>query len=85
MGGPSIVFTRKAVADETVVPEWTNLGTSIVGIAASHLDPYSMCQHMPTRFTCVRILIRKPTDLCHGRRKPEVLKNGHVLFSTNHT
>ena len=48
VGGPSIVFTRKAVVDETFISKSTNLCKSIVGIDASQLYPYSMCQPMPT-------------------------------------
>ena len=47
-GGPSIVFTRKAVVDETFTRNSSNLCKSIVGIDASQLYPYSMCQPMPT-------------------------------------
>ena len=48
VGGPSIVFTRKAVVDETFIRKSTNLCKSIVGIDASQPSPYSMCQPMPT-------------------------------------
>ena len=48
IGGPSIVFTQKAVVDETFIRKSTNLCRSIVGIDASQLYPYSMCQPMPT-------------------------------------
>ena len=48
VGGPSIVFTRKAVVDETFIRKSTNLCASIVGIDAGQLYPYSMCQPMPT-------------------------------------
>ena len=48
VGGPSIVFTRKVVVDETFIPKSTNICKSIVGIDASQLYPYSMCQPMPT-------------------------------------
>ena len=47
VGGPSIVFTRKAVVDETFIRKSTNSCKSIVGIDASQLYPYSMCQPMP--------------------------------------
>ena len=47
-GGPSIVFTRKAVVDETFIRKSSNRCKSIVGIDASQLYPYSMCQPMPT-------------------------------------
>ena len=48
VGGPSIVFTRKAVVNETFIRKSTNLCKSIVGIDASQLYPYSMCQSMST-------------------------------------
>ena len=46
--GPSIVFTPKSVVDETFTRKSLNLYKSIVGIDASQLYPYSMCQPMPT-------------------------------------
>ena len=48
VGGPSIVLTRKAVVEETFIRKSTSLFKSIVGIDASQLYPYSMCQPMPT-------------------------------------
>ena len=48
VGGPSIVFTRKAVVDKTFVRDSGNICKSIVGIDASQLYPYTMCQPMPT-------------------------------------
>ena len=48
VGGPSIVFTQKAVVDETFVRKSTNLCKSIVEIDVRQLYPYSMCQPMPT-------------------------------------
>ena len=48
VGGLSVVFTRKAVVDETFIRKSTNLWKSIVGIDASQLYTYSMCQPMPT-------------------------------------
>ena len=48
MGGLSIVFTRKAVVDETYIRNSSNVCKSIVGIDASQLYPFSMCQDMPT-------------------------------------
>ena len=47
-GGPSIVFTRKAVVDETYIRKSSNVCKPIVGIDASQLYPYSICQDMPT-------------------------------------
>ena len=49
VGGPSIVFTRKAVVDETFIRKSTNICKSIVEIDASQQYPNSMCQPMPTR------------------------------------
>ena len=48
VGGPSIVFTREAVVDETFFRNSENNCNSIVGIDASQLYPDSMCQPMPT-------------------------------------
>ena len=48
VGGPSFVFTRKAVVDEKFIRKSSNLCKSVVGINGSQLDPYSMCQPMPT-------------------------------------
>ena len=47
-GGPSIVFTRKALVDKTVITDSSNVCKSIVGIDVSQIYPYSMCQDMPT-------------------------------------
>ena len=48
VGAPSIVFTRKAVVDEPFTRDSANNCKSIVGIDASQLYPYFMCQPMPT-------------------------------------
>ena len=48
VGGPPIVFTRKAVVDETLVRKSTNICKSTVGVDSSQLYLYSMCQPMPT-------------------------------------
>ena len=47
-GGPSIVFTRKAVVDKKYIRNSSKVSKSIVGIDASQLYPFSMCQDMPT-------------------------------------
>ena len=47
-GGPSIVFTRKTVVDETFIRNSSNVCKSMVGIDASQLYPFSMGQEMPT-------------------------------------
>ena len=48
VGGPPIVFTRKAVVDEIFIRKSINICKSFVEIDASQLYPYSMCQPMPT-------------------------------------
>ena len=48
-GGPSIVFNQKAVVVETYISRSSSIVCkSIVGIDASQLYPFSMCQDMPT-------------------------------------
>ena len=42
------MFTCKAVVNETPIQKSTNVGESLVGIDASQVYPYSMCQPMPT-------------------------------------
>ena len=44
VGGSSIVFTRKAVVYETFIRKSRNICKSFVGVDASQLYPYSMCQ-----------------------------------------
>ena len=47
-GGPSKVFTRKAVVDQTYIRKLSNICRTIVRIDASHLYPFSMSQEMQT-------------------------------------
>ena len=47
VGGSSIVFTRKAVVDETFIRKSTKMCKSYVNIDASQLCPFSMCHPMP--------------------------------------
>ena len=46
--GPSIVFRREAVVDETLIRNSRNVCKSIVSIDASQFYPHSMCHPMPT-------------------------------------
>ena len=48
VGGLFIVFTRKAVVGQTRIRSASNTFKSKVGIDASQLYPYVMCQLMPT-------------------------------------
>ena len=47
-GGPSIVFTGKAVVDQTNNRNSSNACKIKVGIDASQSYPFPMCQEMPT-------------------------------------
>ena len=48
VGGRQIVSTQKVVVNETKIWSSSNNCKSIVGIDASRLYPYAMCQPMPT-------------------------------------
>ena len=48
VGGPSILFTGKAVVGETFIQDSTNWCKSLVGIDDSQLDHFFMCQAMAT-------------------------------------
>ena len=48
VGGPSIVFTRKVVVDETFIRKSAHICKSFDGIDASQLYPYAMCEPIPT-------------------------------------
>ena len=50
-GGPSIVFTRKAVVDQTFARNSENLCKSIAGIDTSQLYPFKCVKKCPLNFT----------------------------------
>ena len=50
VGGPSIVFTCKVIADRNFIRKSTDIWKSIVGIDANQPYPNSMCQPMPIGF-----------------------------------
>ena len=64
-GGPSIVFTRKAVVDQTYIRNSENICKSIVGIDASQLYP----------FQCVKKCQQGST---HDRSSTQILKNSNL-------
>ena len=68
--GSSIVFTRRAVVDETFIRNSENICKSIVGIDASQLYPYPMCQPMPTG-----LYTRWDYDTKSNRFKPQQNKS----------
>ena len=85
VGGPSNVFTRKAVVDETFIRKSSNLCKSIVGLDASQLYPYSMCQPMPTGLY-TRWQYNSETKRFTARQdKSRSFENMVVVFSTEST
>ena len=70
VGGLFVVFTRKVVVDETFLRNSENICNSIVGIDASQLYPYSMCQPMPTG-----LYTRWEYDTESSRYKPQQNKS----------
>ena len=85
VGGPSIVFTRKTVVDETFIRKSSNLCKSTVGIDASQLYPYSMSQPMP--LDCIRdgSTILKPRDSQLVKTNLAPLRLWSVVISTKST
>ena len=77
VGGPSIVFTRKAVVDEIFVRNSGNVCNSIAGIDASQLYPYSMCQPMPTG-----LYTRWENDAESNRFKPQINRTSPETLRT---
>ena len=70
VGGPSIVFTRKVVVDETFIHYSRSICKSIVGIHASQFLPYFLCQPMPTG-----LYTRWENDTESNRFKPQQNKS----------
>ena len=70
VGGPSIVFTRKTMVDETFNRNSGNICKSIVGTDTSQLYPYSMCQPTPTG-----LYTRSEYDTESNRFKPQQNKS----------
>ena len=74
VGGPSIVFTRKAVVDETFLRKSTNICKYIVGIDARQLYPYSICHPYRPVLIRVGISIQQPVDSPLDKTRPVALK-----------
>ena len=78
VGGPSNVFTRRAVVDETFIPDSGIICKSFVGIDASQMYPYSMCQPMP-----IGLYTRWEYDTECNRFKPQQSKSRNYLLGWN--
>ena len=85
VGGPSIVFTRKAVVDETFIRKPTNICKSIVGIDASQLIPTRCVNPCLPVFIRIGISFQKRVDSHHKKTIRQLCKHGHVVFPTNKT
>ena len=70
VGGLSFVFTCEAMVDKTFIRNSGNICKSIVGLDASQLYPYSMCQPMPTG-----LYTRWEYDTESNRSKPQQNKS----------
>ena len=80
-GGPDIVFTRKAVVDETFFRESVNICKSMVGIDARQFYPYSMCQHMPTGLYTRWDLDPETSRFAPRQNKTRSFENMFITFS----
>ena len=74
VGSPSIVFTPKAVVDETFIPDSRSICKSIVGIEASHLYLYSYASPCQQDYTRDGKMSQKLIDLDLNRTNPETLR-----------
>ena len=80
VGGPSIVFLRKAVVDKTPFRKSTNFCKSVVGIDASQLYHYSMFQPVPTSPYTRWKFVSETLDFDFHSKKPAALKIWLCLF-----
>ena len=74
-GGPSIVFTRKAVVDQTYISKSEIICKSIVGIDANQIYPFSMFQEMPTGLYSRWELDTKSQKLKFSTKRSRTLEN----------
>ena len=74
VGGPSIVFTRKAVVDETFIRKSENICKSIVGIDASQLYFFLCASPCQQDYTRDGNMTQNLIDLKLNRTNPETLR-----------
>ena len=75
VGGPSLVVGSKAVVDETFILKSTNICKLILGIDASRLYTYSMCQPIPTGFYTRWDLDPQTSRFTSRRNKTRIFEN----------
>ena len=86
VGGTSFVFTRKAVVNKNFTRKSSNLCKSIVGIDASQLYPYPMCQPMPTGlYARLEYISETKSITAHQNKSRCFEKYGSVILSTKST
>ena len=85
VGGPFILFTRKAVVDETFTRDSTNWYKTIVGIDDRQLYPFSMCQAIPTGLCTRWELYSEPGKFKTRQNLMKSFENMVMSFSTSQT
>ena len=81
VGGPSIVFTQKAVVEEIFSRKSTNIFKASVGIDASQIYPYSLCQPMSTGLYTLWYLNSEFDRFTFGQNKTHSFENMVTSFS----
>ena len=79
-GGPSIIFTRKALVDETFIRNSANICKSFVGIEVDQLYPYSKCHSMPTGLYSRWDLDSETSNFTSRRNKTRGFENTVMSF-----
>ena len=85
VGGPSIVFTRKSVVDETLPESRQTFANLLLGLMRANYTPTRCVNLCPLVFIRVVISIQNPEDSPSTKQDPFLWKYGHVLFSTYKT
>ena len=80
-GGPYIASTRKGFVDETFIRKSTNICKSIVGIDASELYNYSMCQLMLTGLYTRWDFDSRPRRITHRKNKTHSFEKMVMSYS----
>ena len=82
VSGTSIVITREAVVDSTPISKSSHICERVLGIDATQLNPYSICQPIRQGFMLVMNLKKIFTDSNTNKTRQKALKFGHFSFST---
>ena len=87
VGGPSVVFKKETVLDETFHRDSTNWCKSVVANHASQLYTFSMCQAMPISLYTRWKLVSESANLNRAKTTRRALKNWscHTFSESDHT